>query len=214
MLYNEDLVNSLISIKAKVKAELARRNGYGSLAPFADPTWDFAETPKTNDVVKNEHLKKIVDPLLQVTDFGDPEYIADVGSNPLANIEEAGVLLDKLIGQTMIGNESSCRSACSGLCLGTCTTACSGCTGCTGCTSCTGGCGSGCATECGGACVSGCGAGCQGGCNGCTSCAGECTSCTGCTGSCYAQCNDGCKTACTGSCGGTCSTSCGNSAGV
>lgn len=50
----------LITLKAKVKAEMARRNGYGSLEKFAGTDYDFTVTPKSGETILAEHGKKVI----------------------------------------------------------------------------------------------------------------------------------------------------------
>ena len=120
------------SLKASVKAEMARRSGYGSLAEFAGASYDFSTVPAAGGVIKAEHGQKTVNLILKVTDV-----------NKLKNVNQGDILPDKLDSsvlthvntlknESMTGSKSSCRGACTGLCLGTCTSTCSGCSGCSG----------------------------------------------------------------------------------
>ena len=57
------------SLKAKVKAEMSRRNGYGSLSEFGGADYDFAAEPAAGGVIAAEHGQKTVDLLLKITDI-------------------------------------------------------------------------------------------------------------------------------------------------
>lgn len=159
-----DEINAL---KQKVKTEMARRSGYGSLAMLAGATNDFASVPAPGKRILAEHGQKTINPLLQVADV--PGLVLVDGQTPEGDVPsttgdiipaafDAALLsyTDALSAEPMSASQSSCRGACSGLCVGTCTDSCSGCgascniscSGCSGCSSCTGGCGSGCTGGC------------------------------------------------------------------
>ena len=207
---NAELVEALTNIKSRIKAEMARRNGYGSLTDLSAPELDYNVSPI--GTILSEHMQKIKDPLLHIKDFAKSNSFSQV-VEPISGLQNMESFLTIIESEPMYGEQTSCRSACSGLCMGTCIDTCDGCsTGCqNGCTSCTSGCGAGCTHNCGGACNIGCGTGCNnicgGACNiGCgTGCTGGCNGCGGCTGSC----KGGCTTSCNNSCGSNCSNSCG-----
>ena len=77
--FGKDLMTAeqLIAIKARVKAEMARRCHMGSLAEYATNTYDFAITPTagelTNATINNailaEQGQKVTDLLLKINDF-------------------------------------------------------------------------------------------------------------------------------------------------
>ena len=63
----------LVEIRAKVKREMSRRNctDHGenaSLAEYSDG-YDYDTPPVTGGDITDEHIQKIVDPLLNVADF-------------------------------------------------------------------------------------------------------------------------------------------------
>ena len=140
-------------LKAKVKTEMARRSGYGSLERCAGSESEFDQTPAPGGRILAEHGRKTINLLLNVKDY--PGLVLVDGETPDGEIpstsgdaiptgfdENLIAEVDELAIETMTGSISSCRGACAGLCFG----ACSG--GCAGCSSCTGGCGSGCSGGC------------------------------------------------------------------
>ena len=165
----------LVALKAKVKAEMARRSGNGSIAHLSGAEWDFENKPMKDGLILAEHGKKVIEPLLHVADHGDLKFVQQGEGIPDSFSKELNSWVDSLANEPTEGSQSSCRSQCTGLCAGTCSTACSGCNGCSGCKdSCTGqcdakcvgctGCGSGCNNGCKG-CSGTCGSGCASGCN-------------------------------------------------
>lgn len=184
------------NLKARVKTEMKRRDGIGSVSSFAGSEWDYTTPPKLNKPLLTEHLKKIVDPLLQIKDFGDPEFVKE--SSDFTNLKEAQKFLDKVEKEGMHGDYSSCRSSCTGLCVGNCMDLCMGCLGCTGCTGC-----SGCGSTCSGTCLGNCNDECY------TKCDSQCMN--NCDSLCITGCSKGCYTSCNASCGNGCSTTCGSS---
>ena len=56
-------------IKNKVRAEMARRTGYGSLEEYADLTYDFSIIPEQGKRILEEHGQKTSDLLLEITDI-------------------------------------------------------------------------------------------------------------------------------------------------
>ena len=58
------------ALKAKVKAEMARRNGYGSLSEFSSSEYDFQEIPTAGSPVKAEQGQKVINLLLKIKDKG------------------------------------------------------------------------------------------------------------------------------------------------
>lgn len=157
--------DELVAIKAKVKQEMLRRNGYGSIASLGSSTYDFIVQPKTgpDQIILTEHGKKVIDPLLAIADYKDLILVNKDDIIPEGFDVGLSAYVDKLASESMTGDVSSCRGACTGLCKGTCISGCSGCTSCTGCAgSCTGQCDVNCSS-----CI-GCSTGCQNGCMGCT----------------------------------------------
>lgn len=194
------------ALKAKVKAEMLRRNQSGSVAGYGGSAYDYTVAPSAGKTVQAEHRDKLVTPMRAVNSDQVPASSGPViRESELANLEtRAAVWAARPVTDN---SGSDCKSGCTGMCYTGCATGCSGCgSGCPG--SCSG-CGSGCPTGC-----SGCGSGCPGSCSGCGSgCSDSCDGCDGCSG-----CGSGCDTGCSGcgsgcpsgcsSCGGGCSTSC------
>lgn len=194
---DQNALDVIISnLKARVKREVNRRDGFGPINSYADGEWDFSIPPSKSQPLLTEHLKKIVDPLLQIEDFGDPEFVKE--SSDFTNLIEAEKFLDKVEKEEMHGNTTSCRSSCTGLCIGNCMDLCMGCMGCSGCTGCTG-CGSTCSTSCLDTCAETCYRSCN------SQCMNSCDS------HCIHSCSRGCYTGCSASCGNGCSSSCGSS---
>lgn len=221
------------ALKARVKAEMQRRNQSGSVAGYGGSTYDYAVAPAAGGVVRAEHRDKLVTPMRAVNPDLVPESAGGViGDSELANLETRVTAWSARSMTDQSG--SDCKSGCTGTCYTGCATGCTGCgsgcpsscTGCgSGCPSSCSGCGSGCPTGCSGCgsgCdgCSGCGSGCDSGCsgcgsgcpNGCSDCGGSCGS-IGCTGWCVQGCGgcDGCS-GCGSGCAHNCSTECSNSA--
>lgn len=192
------------ALKARVKAEVQRRNQSGSVASYAGSAYDYTVAPGPGKTIRAEHRDKLVTPLRAVnSDVVPASAGAAVKDSELANLEtrvtawSARSMTDR--------SGSDCKSGCTGTCY----------TGCaTGCYSC----GSGCPNSC-----SGCGFGCDG-CKGCgSSCSDDCTSsCSGncgtscsnnCQAECATSCKDGCYTNCKGTCEGECSQVCSKGCG-
>lgn len=194
------LSTDFANLKAKVKAEMLRRNKTGSVAKYGGSQYDYQVAPVDQGPLKGEHLSKITTPMRAVNPNGIPEYPGDLTDEEMASMEakintwQARAVTDR--------SGTDCAAGCTGLCYTSCTGTCVGCGGCDG--SCSG-CG-GCDYSC-----SGCG-GCDYSCSGCGSgCAYSCSGCDGCSG-----CGSGCATTCTGctnactGCGGSCWSMCQN----
>ena len=160
----------VVELKKKLKKELARRNGNGSVAEFSGPLYDFNTQPVVGEPIKMEHGKKIIDLLLQICDYKDLRYVVKGDVIPEAFDTELLDLIDKLSAEQCTGlipelvdkyfpgekaETSSCNGACTGLCVGSCIGHCNGCVGCAGCGS-----------SCGNDCSANCAAGCVGSCDG------------------------------------------------
>jgi hypothetical protein len=125
----------VIELKAKLKAELARRSGLGSVAEFASDEYDFTEVPQAGRAITADQGKKIIDLLLQICDYKDLRYVVKGDTLPEAFDAELLDLVDKLSKEQITGDStevSSCNGLCTGLCVGSCINTCNGCTGCTG----------------------------------------------------------------------------------
>ena len=158
--------NEIVTLKSKVKAEMARRSGYGSLSSFSGTAYDFATSPKQGGIILAEHGQKTIDLLLQIKDKDNLVLVKQNALIPDGFDSSLITYVDTLAKETMTGSTSSCRGACTGLCVGTCSGGCNGCSG-------------GCSGGCYGTCTGGCANSCTGGCG---------TACTGCGTTCAAAC--------------------------
>ena len=212
------------TLKAKIKSELLRRDGNGSLAVFAGSDYDFNLVPEAGSPVMAEHGQKTIDLILKIAPVNGLKEVKKGDPIPDGFDTELIAHVDRLAAETKrYGAKSSCVGACSGLCISACVSACTSCSGsCEGsCVSCSAYCG-GCAGTCSGSCT-GCSGGCSGGCTSCTgtcsggcsgcttACKGDCTSvCTSCVGYCTRECAVN-SSKCAGNCTGMCFGSCGGS---
>lgn len=135
-------------LKRKLKNELHRRNGYGSVAHLAANRYNFDEQPEDGKPIKAEHGEKTVNLLLQIEDVDGLTAVRKGDPIPEAFNEKLIEVVEKLAGEEMNGESeftarmihtnkkaerSSCRAECTGLCVGSCIGFCNGCHGCTGC---------------------------------------------------------------------------------
>ncbi|GMQ64330.1 hypothetical protein [Vallitalea maricola] len=204
--------NDFIVLKNRVKAEMKRRNGYGSLTSYGESQYDYSEQPSKDKTLDVEHYSKIRDLQSKINPSGIPSKQADGIIQEMTVLDAKQTVFEAQPRGARSGND--CNSACTGMCVSACTTTCTGscsggcssCTGCSGCSSCSGGC-SGCS-----GCGSSCSNNCSGGCTSCSGCSGGCSSsCSGCSGGCTANCGGNCRNGCSGNCtrvGGSCSGSC------
>ena len=202
LLSSEDVIN----LKAKIKAELSRRNQNTDISSYGGPSYDFSSNPDSGDLTSYEYIDKILTPLRAVNEdtvfsiYG-PIYI---GSPTKALGSETGdsinAFVTSLQGDTFSkGGTHHCKASCSGMCSTTCQGNCSnGCTNgcygsCTGnCSSCGGYCSSSCSGDCEGTSTGSCGSLCAGTCSGScgncggggSSCSGSSTNCSNCAGTC------------------------------
>ena len=181
------LAQEMIDLKARVKAEMQRRKGNGSLVAYAGTDYDYTVDPAAGGQMLTEHVNKIVVPMNAITASGMTEQA--VGDQAMA-MDVIDAKLTVYVAEPAQKNAtSSCSGACSGLCVSSCYSNCGG--------SCSTGCGS-----CGG----GWSGGCTGDCN--TTCSNQCGS-DGCSGNCGSNCKtDGCTAYCGMSCWGKCSSNC------
>lgn len=176
---NVMLASDFIALKARVKAECARRKYVGSVASYAGAAYDYTVTPAAGNPILAEHYNKIVTPMNAIMNTG---YTTKKAGDVIPALNSLSTMLSKLEAEAIGGATSSCKSSCTGLCKGACDTACTGCTG---------------------GCQSSCSSSCSGGCTGCTSCSGSCSG--GCsTDACRGGCSSSCSTTCRGGCRNTC----------
>ena len=180
------LAQEMIDLKARVKAEMQRRKGNGSLVAYAGTDYDYTVDPAAGGQMLTEHVNKIVVPMNAITASGMTEQA--VGDQAMA-MDVIDAKLTVYVAEPAQKNAtSSCSGACSGLCVSSCYSSCGG--------SCSVGCGS-------------CTGGCTGSCGGCDeTCSTQCGS-DGCSGNCGSNCKtDGCTAYCGMSCWGRCSSNC------
>ena len=192
---NVILATDFIAIKARVKAECARRKYNGSVESYAGSSYDYTVTPTEGDVPLPEHFNKIIVPMNAIVNIGRTQTQNGYLVRAMSDIDAA---LTTLEGISETASNGGCKASCTGLCQGTCTTGCTGCSntckdGCKG--SCVGGCGYECSNDCTDECASECRSECGGGCGG--GCTDSCTS------SCIGTCSGGCGTGCKGNCSGS-----------
>lgn len=180
------LAQEMIDLKARVKAEMQRRKGNGSLVTYAGTDYDYTVDPASGGQMLTEHVNKIVVPMNAITASGMTEQA--VGDQAMAMDGIDAKLTVYVAEPAQKNGTSSCSGACSGLCVSSCYSSCGG--------SCSVGCGS-----CGD-----CSGGCTGDCN--ETCSNQCGS-DGCSGNCGSNCKrDGCTAYCGMSCWGKCSNNC------
>ena len=181
---NPILASELVSIKARVKAEMLRRNQVGSLTAYGGSSYDYTVAPTVGGKILPEHWNKIITPMNAMVNTG----LSTVSSgNKIPPLDTINTLLTKAEGYSITGTTTNCKASCSGLCVGTCKTDCGG--------GCSGGCSGSCTDSCTDACT-GCTGNCKGGCSG--GCKNDCAS--GCAWTCNSNCSGGCKTACRMTC--------------
>ena len=190
---NVILASDFIAIKARVKAECARRKYNGSVEAYAGSSYDYTIIPQDGKVPLPEHFNKIIVPMNAMVNTGRSKTQNGYVVRAMNDIDTA---LTKLEGIAETAKNGGCKSSCTGLCQGTCASGCTSCTGsCTNaCTSCTGGC-----TSCSGNCSTSCAFdGCSNGCD--DSCAFNCSET--CANNCKGTCKGGCLALCKGTCKG------------
>ena len=157
--------DSLIRIKEKVKRVMASRDVPdmgGQLTQYASQEYDYMMEPKVVSQISDEHIRKIIDPLLEINDYLPYNSLRKKRTSLEMELEKAEKFADKMMAVPKTAEDSGCRGNCTGLCEQSCAS------GCTGCVSCSG--------ECSGECNKNCADGCSGGCGGCSGgCSGECT---------------------------------------
>lgn len=158
-----------VTLKEKVKAELARRQWTGSVKEYAT---DYTDIPQQKGKIKKSHITEIVNTLNKINNvnYNLTEPIKIQSLSAINDLVEKWSKIDKGVSSL---SATGCKSSCTGLCLslchscsGTCSTTCASscyvnnCTnGCTNaCTGCTNACQSGCSNNCSGSSVAGCSA--------------------------------------------------------
>lgn len=76
------------ALKAKVKAEMLRRNQSGSVAAYGGSAYDYAQPPEKGELVRGEHREKVITPMRAVnSDLVDEAQGAAIGEEELADLE-------------------------------------------------------------------------------------------------------------------------------
>lgn len=164
--------SELVTLKAKIKAEMQRRNGsgpsnrlwtpsraYGSVSQFAGSEYDFIHTPTKDGKIYSEYGRKTVDLLLQIHDIAGLE--STVTGNPIPKTWNSSLIqeTDRLSREQFNGETQTTinarraagesvgispeSSSCRAACTGLCIGSCIGmCNGCL--QTCTASCGTGC----------------------------------------------------------------------
>ena len=171
-----------IDLKARIKAEMNRRNLTDSMTSYAGEAYDYSIQPVSGGKILVEHINKIVEPLNAIK---PSNFVKQSIGDQIKAIEAIDTQLTIHENFPLSGTETDCNAGCSGLCAGACGGNCTGCTG--GCSGCTG---------CSGTCTNSC--------TGCTGCSG------GCQGGCSGSCSGGCSAGCSTTCGKSCSAGSGN----
>lgn len=166
--------NELTTFKAKLKAEMLRRNGlgannrlytptaaFGSMTQYGSSSYDFTHSPTKDGKIYSEYGKKTVDLLLKIKQYDDLE--PTVEGNPIPKGFNSGMItiVNNLAKEAFTGETAATiaarkaagenvasmtpeSSSCNAACSGLCVGSCIG--QCNGCnTSCTASCGTGCA---------------------------------------------------------------------
>lgn len=186
----------IIQLKARVKAELLRRNGYNNISSYGGGAYDYQVQPGAGNPLRYEHISKIIEPLNAVNSDTVGQIYGDIeqGQRPKALDGTTGDTINSFLtalegDRKTYNGTNHCKGQCSGLCV-------SGCTGnCTGCSGCGGSCSYSCSTTCTGTAAGSCGGRCTG------TCSGSCGNCGGCGNTCRTS-----NTTCA-KCSGTCKTS-------
>ena len=178
---NAILASELVSIKARVKAEMLRRNQVGSLASYGGSAYDYTVTPTAGGKILPEHWNKLITPMNAMVDTG----LTTVNSGEqIPALDNLVTLLTKAESYSVTGNTTNCKASCSGLCRGTCRSTCG--------TGCSNTCSSSCSNDCNDTCTNVCSMSCGGSCS--HGCGNDCEK--NCAFTCNNNCSGGCKAAC------------------
>ena len=182
----------------RIKAELARRNGYGDLSSYSTMTYPAGTPIAAGGLITTPVFNTLRTGLTYINGTGLPgAAVANetyINSADLDAIDAALTVFEAQPRGALSNND--CSALCSGMCVSQCTTSCL--------STCTGGCADACSATCTGTCTVVCGGNCTG------TCTGDCTStCTGgCTGNCWVLCGTDCGGSCSGGCYTGCNTTC------
>ena len=81
------------ALKAKVKAEMLRRNQSGSVAEYGGAAYDYTNAPAAGRVIQKEHIEKLTGPMRAV----NPDLVPAPGNVVTeAELEHARAISDKI----------------------------------------------------------------------------------------------------------------------
>ena len=116
------LAQEMIDLKDRVKAEMQRRNGNGSLVAYAGTDYDYTVDPAAGGQMLTEHVNKIVVPMNAITASGMTEQA--VGDQAMSMDGIDAKLTVYVAEPAQKNGTSSCSGACSGLCVSSCYSSC------------------------------------------------------------------------------------------
>ena len=139
-------VAEFAAMKSKLRAELVRRSGYGSVADKVSML-DSVQNPTPGSAMSVSQ-GKLMDVFLQIQDLGDLRFCKEGDTIPKSFGPSMISAINALGDETMSATSSSCRGACTGLCHSSCVGTCYGCK-----SSCTGLCQNACTNQCVSSCT-------------------------------------------------------------
>ena len=74
----------LAPMKAAIKKELARRNGFGDVSEYAEAKYDLSKQPTIGEKIRPEYGEKTIDLLLHICDYKDLKKVKLNGPVPAA----------------------------------------------------------------------------------------------------------------------------------
>lgn len=130
------LADEMMVIKARVRAEMLRRQYSGPLTAYGGAAYDYSV--QSGDRAERGHYDKNLVPLRAANPSGmpapDPRYATE---SEMIAVEGRLTLMEA---RPVYGGTNDCASGCTGMCTG-CQGTCTSCTSCSGmCSGCDGGC--------------------------------------------------------------------------
>ena len=149
------LASDFLALKARVKAEMLRRNGPGSLVGYAGAGYDYTPGTGVGSIIKTELYNKIIDPMKAINPGVVLVENKSIGQFAIAfSVLEAQMTsFESFSGfdEFSYENVSDCVASCSGVCFTTCSGGCGD--------SCGGECSNDCEGDCANSCYDSCGGG-------------------------------------------------------
>ena len=155
--HSKIMSSDIIALKNRVKAEMARRKYYGSLASL---NTNFSNSANSGDQALLTHFNETIGHINYINATGissDLIYAISAEASQLGVYENRGIT----------SSTNDCTYLCRGLCVSKCDTTCSGCGS---------GCASTCSGNCSGWCEDSCDNYCADSCGGSNGCKNTCTS--------------------------------------